>query len=78
MMGVSTNFFFELSLRKVCNQAENLARGDLRLYINGDLIWFQQNEEADPSANEAPKTAVDWTWVDLLAYLAKKLVIPFI
>lgn len=71
MMGVSTNFFFELSLRKVCNQAENLARGDLRLYINGDLIWFQQNEEADPSANEAPKTAVDWTWVDLLAYLAK-------
>ena len=71
MMGISTNFSFELSLSKVCDQAENLARGDLRLYINGDLIWFQQDEETDSSLGEASKRAVDWTWVDLLAYLAK-------
>lgn len=71
MMGISTNFSFELSLPKVCDQAKNLARGDLRLYINSDLIWFQQDEETDPSLSEVSKRAVDWTWVDLLAYLAK-------
>lgn len=71
MMDISTNFSFELSFDKVRNQAENLARGDLLLHINGDLIWCQQEEEADPARGNEIKSVVNWTWVDLLAYLAK-------
>ncbi|CAB5646689.1 ImmA/IrrE family metallo-endopeptidase [Pseudomonas asiatica] len=70
-MDISTNFSFELSFDQVRSQAENLARGDLLLHINGDLIWCQQEEENDPARGDAIKSPVHWTWVDLLAYLAK-------
>ncbi|MBB3272757.1 Zn-dependent peptidase ImmA (M78 family) [Pseudomonas sp. OG7] len=70
-MDISNKFSFELNFKTVRDQAENLARGDLILRINDELIWFQQEEEGDPKLGGESRVPADWTWVDLLAYLAK-------
>jgi Zn-dependent peptidase ImmA (M78 family) len=70
-MDISNNFSFELNFKTVRDQAENLARGDLVLRINDELIWFQQEEEDDPTLGDESRMPADWTWVDLLAHLAK-------